>query len=221
MKHGISEEKIVVVYNGKDLHEYDVNADVNEIKQSLGIGGGELIIGCLAQLRPEKGHQCLIKAIPKTLKCLPKTVFLIVGDGPERERLERMVRRLNIDDRVVFTGAHRDVARLLSIMDVVVLPSLWEGLPNVALEAMVARKPVVATSVGGTPEAVIDRVTGLLIPSRDSSSLARAIIDLLQDEPKARRMGEAGRRHVEDRFQINRMVKETEGVYELLIEAKL
>jgi starch synthase (maltosyl-transferring) len=115
--------------------------------------------------------------------------------------------------RVRFLGPRPDVPALLGRLDLFVLPSLWEGLPNAALEAMAARRAVVATNVDGTPEAVADGVTGLLVPPADADALARAIAILLRDPERRGTLAEAGRRRVEREFGMDRMVAETQQVY--------
>jgi glycosyltransferase involved in cell wall biosynthesis len=146
--------------------------------------------------------------------------FLIVGDSVSqayRDGLEAYAAALGLGQRVVFTGFRRDVPALLSAVSVSVLPSLSEGLSNVVLEAMAAGVPVVATSVGGTPEIVDDGVTGLLVPPRDAGALADAISSLLTDPARRQTIGEAGRRRVEERFSLEAMVLATEQLYERLL----
>jgi glycosyltransferase involved in cell wall biosynthesis len=138
-----------------------------------------------------------------------------------RMELEGHIRRLGLEGRVLFTGFRLDVPDLLSEVTVSVLPSLSEGLSNTILESMAAAVPVVATRIGGTPEAVEDGVSGLLVPPRDSAALARAIRRILEDRELAARLGQAARRRVVDRFSMERMVGETERLYvSLLAQAR-
>ena len=124
-------------------------------------------------------------------------------------------------DRVTFAGIRSDVPALLSSVDVSVMPSLNEALSNVLLESMAAGAPTVATRVGGTPEALVDNVTGLLVTPGDARELAAAIARLLDDRPLAARLGEAARQVVVDRFSVDRMVTATERLYVELLERKL
>jgi glycosyltransferase involved in cell wall biosynthesis len=157
--------------------------------------------------------------------------FLIVGDGhvcrdgavvPDaeyRQALEARARRLGLGDRVVFTGVRLDVPEVLAQVAVSVLPSLSEGLSNVVIESMAAGVPVVATRVGGTPELVEEGRTGLLTPPRDPVALAGAICRVLEDRELASRFGQAGRRRIAEHFSLERMVRDTEGLYERLLTA--
>jgi len=132
--------------------------------------------------------------------------------------MERYAADLGLGDRVIFMGFRLDVAEILPEIDVAVSPSLAEAISNSVIEAMAAGLPVVGTRVGGTPEAVEDGVTGLLVPPRDPEALARCIGLLLEDRNLASRLGRAGRRRIEERFSTERMVRATERVYGSLIE---
>jgi glycosyltransferase involved in cell wall biosynthesis len=123
-------------------------------------------------------------------------------------------------EAVTFTGVRADVPKILAALDLFVLPSLWEGMPNAVLEAMAAGLPVVATAVGGTPEVVMDGVTGLLVPPQDPSALAQAIERLLRDPDLRRTMGRAGRRRVEQHFDVRETVRQVEDLYETLLREK-
>jgi glycosyltransferase involved in cell wall biosynthesis len=151
---------------------------------------------------------------------VPNAIFVLVGDGSERASLEAQAARLGIGDRVIFLGYRDDVAELLASCDLLVLPSLYEGLPLSVLEAMAAGKPVVATSVGGTPEAVLDGETGFLVPSRDPTALVRAIQRLLKDACLRRKMGMAGRRRVQRNFSPTQMVAGVTQMYEKLLDGQ-
>ncbi|HKN47018.1 MAG TPA: glycosyltransferase, partial [Candidatus Polarisedimenticolia bacterium] len=142
----------------------------------------------------------------------------IVGDVERRESLENRARRLGLEGRVVFTGFRLDVPELLAEVAVSVLPSLSEGLPNAVLESMAACVPVVATRVGGVPEAVEDGASGILVPPGDGAALARAIGMLLEKPDLARRLGRAGRERAEGNFSLDRMVRRTQGLYVGMLE---
>jgi glycosyltransferase involved in cell wall biosynthesis len=168
-------------------------------------------------MEPQKGLAYLIEAF-RQLRCSGRPGRLwLVGDGPLRRDLETAVRDAGLAESVDFLGPRSDVPALLRRMDVVVLPSLWEGLPNAMIEAMAAARCTVATAVDGTPEVVLGGETGLLVPPRDPQAIEKAMARLLDDEPLRRRMGAAGRLRVEKRFRMERMVEETESVYRELI----
>ena len=132
------------------------------------------LIGAVARLTHEKGIDRLIRAAPTVVAKCPEVRFVIVGDGPERPLLEAEAGRLGVDAHFHFAGHRADVGELLPAFDLFVLPSLREGLPFAVLEAMSAGLPVVATRVGGVPEAVAEGVTGLLVPADDPDALADA-----------------------------------------------
>ena len=152
---------------------------------------------------------------------MPIIKFLIVGDGPLKAELEKLSNGLNIRQNCIFTGFRQDIPDILSAIDMLVMSSLYEGMPMVILEAMAASKPVIASKVGGIPEMVRDGETGILVPPKDVDALAEKIIVLLKNKDKARQMGLAGRRRVEEEFDVNIMVRKTEEVYQELIREKL
>jgi glycosyltransferase involved in cell wall biosynthesis len=150
----------------------------------------------------------------------PNARTLIVGDGPLRERLEAASHAYRLDDHVQFLGHREDVPRLMATADLVVLPSAYEGLPNVVLEAMRFRKPVVATAAPGTTEVVANGQTGLLVPIGNPPLLARAIRDVIRDSALASRLGEAGHSRVEAHFRAETMVAQFAELYERLAKVK-
>jgi glycosyltransferase involved in cell wall biosynthesis len=173
---------------------------------------GRAIIATAGRLSPEKGHRYLIEAMPRVLASKRDAVLLIFGDGPLRTELARLADRMGCGDSIHFLGFVPGFASLLRDIDIFVLPSLIEGLPNALLEALAAAKPVVATAVGGVPDLVVDRKTGLLVSPRDGSRLAEAIILLLSDPGLARTMGLAGRESVRTSYSFERQ-------FQLLAEA--
>jgi glycosyltransferase involved in cell wall biosynthesis len=175
----------------------------------------------IGRLRKEKGHSFLIDAIDEVRKRIPEVKLIIVGDGEEEKRLKERVKRLSLTETVVFTGLRRDIPELLTIAELVVLPSLWEGMPNSLLEAMAAGKPVVATSVGGIPEVVANGETGILIPPRDSKALAETIVRLLRDREKGHAMGMKGKKRVEQYFPLAQSIHLTEMVYQEILNRKV
>jgi len=218
---GIPPEKLVVVYNGIETSEYQGKVDMARIHEELKVAPAHTVVGTVSRLDEAKGIRYFLQALPWVIAQHSKLIFLIVGDGSQRRELERLAQDLNIQSQVIFAGYRPDVVNMLAIMDVFVLSSLYEGFPNAILEAMAMAKPVVATRVGGVPEAVEDGVTGLLVPPRDPEALAKAIIALLQDRERAKDMGRAGRERVERYFSVQRMVARTETLYEELIREKM
>ena len=164
-------------------------------------GRGLLFVGRLAAA---KGVPVLIEAMPRILASFPDAHLTLIGDGPDRAALEDRVRRLGLSGAVTFAGyqSQDEVAEALARAAVFVLPSFAEGVPVVLMEAMAARRPVVATRIAGIPELVEDGVSGRIVPPGDGAALARAVCDILADPGLAARMGEAGRRKVEAEFDI-------------------
>ncbi len=201
--------KIIVVYNGVDADQFIFKKEEKDI-----------FVGTIANLRLVKGHQYLLRAIPIVLESIPAAKFLIVGQGPLRKDLEQLAKRLKITKNVIFMGYQKGIAEILAKLTLFVLPSIREPFPVCLLEAMAASLPVVATSVGGIPEMVKDKETGLVVPPKDPEALAHAILTLLQNGEKAKNMGIAGKKWVEEKFNITTMVRKTEDIYQDLIEKK-
>jgi glycosyltransferase involved in cell wall biosynthesis len=171
------------------------------------------LVGSVGRLHPQKDFATLLAAIAQVRKRIPTVRLLLVGDGELRDELESQSRSLGLSEIVTFAGSRTDVPEILAAVDVFTLSSLWEGMSNAALEAMAAGLPVVATAVGGTPEVVVDEVTGLLVPPHDPTSLAGALTTLLREPALRRRMGQAGRERVQEQFSVERMVCRTEALY--------
>jgi len=171
------------------------------------------VIGTVSVLRGKKGHRFLLEAAARLRQEYPGLKVIVVGDGPGRDGLWREAKALELERTVSFLGFRQDIPRILATFDVFVFPSLEEALGAAILEAMAAGKAVVASRVGGIPEAVVDRETGLLVPPADSGALAEAVRKLLQDPDLRRRMGEQGRLRVEEQFSLNRMLDRTAALY--------
>lgn len=217
----IKDGKTTVIYNGVDEDRFSTLKESKSILAELGIDEGSSVVGTVSALTPHKGHEHLIQAASVVLDTLPSTRFLIVGDGILRTRLEDQAKNLNINSSVIFTGERKDIPEILSLMDVFILPSFSrEGLGLAIIEAMAVKRPVVATEIGGIPEAVIKGKTGLLVPPGDSDALATAIIELIQDPKKAKEMGEKGRARVMERFTKTKMLSEIQNVYQSLISRR-
>lgn len=207
---GIPEDKIRTIYNGIP---YNSDGDDKEGVNDLFLPKGVKRVISIVRLIPQKGVEYFIKVADDILKVRKNVEFIILGDGPQRERLERLIKELNREDSIKLLGYRNDVDVLLRSSDVFVLPSFSEGMPVSIIEAMRAGKPVVATDVGGISEEVIDGVTGLLIKPGDVLGLKDAILRFLDDEEYARMCGEKGFEVYCDRFSAERMCAETENVY--------
>ncbi len=209
--------KVVTIMNSIDLEKADCGKNLADIRRSLGISDQDFIIATIARLSEEKGQQYLLEALPDILQSIPNVTLLIVGTGPMKAALEAIARKMKIEDRVVFTGFHPDLDEIFPVVDLLVQPSLSESLPMSLLEGMARGRPVVATDVGSVRDAVLDGVTGVLIPPGESKAVARAVKELLRDHLKRKAMGEAGKERVEERFSDRLMVQKIEEIYAALV----
>ncbi len=216
---GLPKEKIRVIRNGLNLAEFDAAA-ARGPSAALPDPEGCTVVGTVGRLERQKGMADLIEAVARLPRDLQQVKLWIVGEGPLERKLQLKAAELEMGERVRFLGERSDVPALMRRFDLFALSSLWEGLPNVVLEAMAARRAVVATKVDGTPEAVTHGWTGVLAPPSNPVVLAQALERLLRDPALRRKYGEAGRQKVEQRFGLDRMVQETQDMYrEALAEA--
>jgi L-malate glycosyltransferase len=215
---GISPDKVVVIQNGRDLANFcPVNINRRaELRKTYNFTSNNFIFGVFARLNHQKGHKYLLTAV-KILKDRGISVTVIfVGDGELKESLVSQCHELEIVDQVVFAGFQKYMPGYYSMIDVMVLPSLYEGLPLCVIEALAMEKPTIATEVDGTPELVIPGKTGLLIKAEDPQGLADAMAYALDNREIMHQMGRNGRSFVLESFSIQRQVRETETLYEKL-----
>lgn len=218
---GLDAGKITRIYYGLDAAEFGVHSlGDSSVREEFGIEANWPMAGIVARLDRQKGHTYLLTAFAKVVETLPQAKLLVVGDGYLRGDLEKQTRGLGITSQVTFTGWRNDVPRIMADLDLLILPSLWEGFGLVLLEAMAMAKPIVATRVSAIPEIMVDGETGILVPPKDPNSLAEAIIRLVQNPSRAREMGRKGRERLEKEFSVEKMVKQAERVYESLIEER-
>jgi len=206
----IDPKKMALIYNGVDSLTFESAQPFRgETRKKLGIKPREKVIIVIANLILYKGHSDLLKAARKVLKHIPKALFLLVGeDRGIGGNLKRISIDFGIASKVRFLGLRDDIPQLLAVSDISVLPSHEEGFSNVILESMAAALPIVATNVGGNSEAVVNGVTGWLVPPKNPDAMAEKIVDLLHDPQKARSWGKQGRKRVNKKFTIERMVQE-------------
>ncbi|MEA3308129.1 MAG: glycosyltransferase, partial [Chloroflexota bacterium] len=213
---GIPRHKIVVIPNGIDAQAFEHLPAKPQARARLGLPLNSTLVGTVARLNPVKRLDVLLQATA----LMNDVHVVIVGAGPEWERLKTLRKQLGLADRVHLAGQQSNVPEWLAALDLFALTSDWEGMSNALLEAMAAGLPVVATAVGGTPEVVVDGETGFLVPPRDPNALAQAIIRLLRDPDLRHQMGEAGRARVAAHFSVEQMVRKTEALYEKLLAEK-
>jgi len=220
----VKKDKIWRIYNGVDIetfHPKSNGSSVSKLRNELGIASGDYhVIGILARLTPVKNHRCLLRAIPDIQEEFPKTVFLVIGNGPLEKMLKQFAKDLHIIEHIRFLGERKDTHELLRLMDLSVLCSLREGFSNSILEAMAAGIPVVASNMGGNSEAIVDGVTGFLFNPTDPAALAERVKEILKNKRRMRQMGLAGRKRAESLFSISRMVREYEGIYQSHLACK-
>ena len=212
-KRGVSPYSVTVIPYGVNLSLYHQKENKAKLTE-LGISKDDPIVGMTGRLHSQKGHIYLIEAAREISRQIPNVRFLIIGDGPLREDLIARVKAYKLDSNFFFLGFRHDVPELLRCLDIFTLPSLYQGLPNVVLEAMATGKPVVATPVDGTKEAVLDGRTGLLVPEKNPAKLADALLSLLRNPMYARELGQNGRNRVKQLFSLETQVKKFEELYE-------
>jgi len=217
--------KLHIVYDGVDITEFNPNNDGAAVRAELGLGLDVPLVGVVGRLAHWKGHRLFLQAVARVRRSFPAAHFLIVGDavtpGDHRlkEELLQLVRQLELEEVVTFTGVRSDIPRVMAALNILVLPSeLPEPWGMVVLEAMATARPVVATRQGGPLEMVVDGETGYLVPPDDPQPMAEAILSLLRSPEQARAMGRAGRDRCEQRFTAERSCQETKLLYEALLQ---
>lgn len=200
VRQGVARERIRVLHNAVDD---EISPAPLNLAESFGLPPGARVIVAAGRLSPEKGHRYLVEAMGRTPERVPPAVLVILGSGREAERLGQQIAAAGLTGRVVLGGFRADVLRCLAGAELVVNPSLTEGMPNVVLEALALNRPVVATDVGGVRELITAGETGWLVPPADPGALAGAITEALDDAPRARARAEAGRRRVAASFSFS------------------
>ncbi len=217
LKYMVPEEKIRVIDNGIDLERFNREISTENLRKEFGLNGDSKIIGTIGSLGHEKAHINLLKAARGVIEVHKSVRFLIVGDGPLREYLREEAVSLGIEDHIIFPGYRKDIPELLSLMDIFVLPSIKEGLPMVLLEAMAAKKPVIATRVGAVPKVITHNISGLLIEPGDINELKKSIIELISSDSKAVQISPLGYQKVKESFSSEVMAGEYISLYKELI----
>ena len=212
---GVPPERIVVVPNFVEDAAFlePSAAEIARRREALGIGPRHPVIGCVARLRPEKGQATLLRAAARLTERWPDLAVVLIGDGPEEQGLRALAAELGIAGRVCFAGHQPNRPNPHAVFDVSVLASDHEGFPNTVVEAMAAGRPVVASDVGGVPDAVRHEKTGLLTPPRDSSAVAAALARLLDAPEWAAALGARGREVARASFTRDPVIAQLTTVY--------
>lgn len=210
--HRIDRRKLLTIPNGIDGKVFS-GPRSRAFIEAEGLPHEDRYLGIACRLVDQKSIPDLLKAMSIIAPRIPDVRLLIVGQGPLRESLEASLPELGIEDRVHFLGVRHNMPELLAALDIFVLPSIWEGLPMVILEAMAAGCPIVATSVGGVPTAVRDGVNGLVVPSRRPDLFAEALEKALGDPELLERFSDETRRVFREDFSAERMTEKYEALY--------
>jgi glycosyltransferase involved in cell wall biosynthesis len=214
--------KMARIYSGIEMDRFHPMSEQEKkrLREKWALGEQDTVIGIVSKLWEGKGHDLLIRAFKEIRKEKPQARLVIVGEGHLMESLKTLASQLELSDAVIFTGFLEDVPRIIATFDVAVLPSYFEGMGRVLLEAMAMEKPVVGTRVGGIPDLIEEGLNGYLVSPGNEKELASAVLSILNDKGLATKMGKAGRKKMTDRFSADTMVRSIEKVYRELLKRK-
>ena len=210
---GVPKEKIEVIFPGLDLNAFRGSENRAKIRSEIGVSDDQHLILFVGRLRPVKGPEHGIKAFAVAASKNPNLHLALAGEGEQRNFLENFTTELGIEEKTTFLGARNDLPDVLSAADSILIPSLNEGFPRVANEAMASSKPIVATRVGGIPEAIINDVTGLLVESKDIDAMSNAIIRVSSDTELQEQLGNTARQHAEVHYSASSYVSRLDEMY--------
>lgn len=220
-------EKVSVIYAPVDLNKFNKKnmntSNIKELRAEFGVDRETLIVGCIGNINPHKGYEYFIYAAEKIKKKVKNVKFLIVGATLKTQKLYHKkllekLSKLGLENDILFLGYRNDVVRILSIMDVLVLPSVSEACPQSVLEAMAMEVPAVATDVGGVREEIDDGKNGIVIQPRRPMIMAEKILFLLENQEVRKEMGKSAREKVEEKFSLDRCVEKHRGIYHKVLQ---
>lgn len=206
--------RVIVIENGIGAPAVVDEAARLRLRRELGLADDQVVAGVVGRFAAQKGHRYFIQAAGRVAAERPGVRFLLVGEGELRRKIERAIETVGLKDRFILVGARDDVAELLSVFDLVVLPSLWEGLPYVLLEALAAGKPVVASRVGGMQDVLQDGTNGMLVPPRDPVALAQAMLKVLENPVLRSKITNHACEALRQRYRLETMIERLTSVYE-------
>lgn len=212
-------DKISVIYHGIETSKYDAANRYPERRKELALGGGK-VVGSAGRFELQKAMDDFLRAAAFVKEKVPGTRFLLIGEGPLGEDLKTLSLQLGLKDDTIFSGWKKNIDEYIGVMDVFCMSSLWEAMPFMLLEAMAMGKPVVATAVGGIPEALEDGLGGFVVPPGSPGLIGSAIVKLLEDEEMETGMGRRNRERVEELFSLKTMIAKYEELYEKLYSGK-
>ena len=210
----LPEDKIISIPTGVDLEFFSPDVSGEKVRRELGIGKDVPLLGHVGIFRGKKGHQFFLEACRIIKQSIPHARFLIVGEGPIEKHIREWIKEFGLEREVIITGFREDINEVLAGLDLLVMSSVAEGVPQVISQALAMGKGVVASAIGGIPELIRDGSTGLLVPPGDPDSIARACLKLLKDKSLTFRLGQAGRKLVKEKFSLEGMLDKIEKFYE-------
>jgi L-malate glycosyltransferase len=217
---GAEREKICVVYEGAEIPELPTPARRAQARQKWGVAEGAPLLGCVGKLLPDKGQECLIRAMVQIRKDFPGAKLILAGDGSTRRELEKLAAELQLSRAIIFSGFVRDVESVYAALDVFLLPSYFEALNNSLLAAMSYEIPSIAFSRGALTEIMEEGKSGLFVSGPEAGEISTAVKRILSDSQFARSLGQAARVRVAENFTAERMVDQTLKIYEELLGIK-
>ncbi|RKY26348.1 MAG: hypothetical protein DRP79_05045 [Planctomycetota bacterium] len=217
---GAIDNKVFTICNAVNLKPFERSGDKAALCDALDLAPDVHLVATVGRLTEQKGHRYLIDAAAPVIASLSDAHFLFIGDGELRSELTEQARQAGLAAHIHFLGMRKDVPDLLAAVDLFVQPSLWEGLSVALLEAMAAAKPIVATAVSGTTQAMIPGETGLVVPPRDSNALAEAIVQLLSHPEQAQTLGRAARQHIIAHYSAQQQADQHMALYHRLLKQR-
>jgi len=216
---GVNADRVSVLYSGIAINDLKILKSKEEFSCLYSLKENQIIIGTVANLFPRKGYEYLIEALVEVREHYPQIYCFIIGEGSQsyRKQLVRLVEKKGLSSNVSFAGFQENVYDFLNSFDLFVLPSLMEGFGIALLEAMAMSKPIVASNVGGVPEVIAQNITGVLVPPKDSKSLANAIVRMLADDSMRQRLGIAARKTIETKFTQDIAMRTMQNYYYTLL----
>lgn len=212
-KYNLPEDKIVSIPTGVDLDFFSSCVSGEKIRSELSLDKDTPLIGNIGIFRGKKGHRFFLEACAIIKVSLPRARFLIVGEGPIEKHIRGWIEEFGLEKEVSILNFREDINEVLAAIDILVMSSIAEGVPQIISQALAMEKGVVATSIGGIPELIKDNYTGLLVPPQNSSSIAGACLSLIRDKSLSSRLGLAGRKLVEEKFSLDSMLDRIEELY--------
>lgn len=208
----LNQNRIYVIYNGIDPQPFSTE-NTNDIRTELGISQESPLIGFVGRLNVQKGMIYILQAFEQVLKEIPTAQLLIAGEGDLEEEILNTAKEKGMQNNISLIGFRDDIPNIMRTIDLLILPSVWEGFGIVLIEAMAAEKPCVTTNISSMPEIVIDGKTGYVVPPKDADKLSDAIINLIRDPLKSKKMGSEGKKVVRAKFTLQKMIDQYEQLF--------